>query len=344
MSVFKHFEPNETLLERSVKDYNLSFDNTAFLNSDGGWESENPDSYDQYSNITGNLLFVREEAEGDVKFSIGFAEEDGNDGKNLLWNMIMSSIMTPWDSENEQYNFYVGNTRITKSIVLSLNPDVIKDGISDNFVVVFNDTYDSGDPLYQSLTLAPYYDKKSFEDRDNISSKISPALELRSNDDDNFVTLNESEDSIKVDWNIGNKSDIYGVVYPSLGIVLVFPELIPNTEDEDLSTIDSSQNALDTLSLIGGYNFNSFDRFVYFFRLKNNEFNYSNNPTSYKYVDGKPKKLDKLRLERGGEPTTFITRIGYYNDYNECLAVGFFEHPLKKSVFDENIIISQIDI
>jgi hypothetical protein len=64
----------------------------------------------------------------------------------------------------------------------------------------------------------------------------------------------------------------------------------------------------------------------YFVRVKNGDFNYSNNPS---YVTGD--QGDILQDEYIGDPKAYITTVGLYNDSRELLAIAKLSKPLLKS-------------
>ena len=64
----------------------------------------------------------------------------------------------------------------------------------------------------------------------------------------------------------------------------------------------------------------------YFVRVKNGDFNYSNNPS---YVTGD--QGDILEDEFIGDPKSYITTVGLYNDSRELLALAKLSKPLLKS-------------
>lgn len=71
----------------------------------------------------------------------------------------------------------------------------------------------------------------------------------------------------------------------------------------------------------------------YFVRLRNKEFNYSNNPTFYNPDNGSL-TLPDFR----NDPKVYITTVGLYNDQNELLAVAKLSKPVRKS-FDEEVLL-----
>lgn len=82
----------------------------------------------------------------------------------------------------------------------------------------------------------------------------------------------------------------------------------------------------------------------YFVRIKNRDFNYSNNPT-YVY-DGTETSTDGNRYVKGTirnkdfytDPKTYPTTVGLYNDENELIAVAKLSRPAVKT-FDTEILL-----
>ena len=71
---------------------------------------------------------------------------------------------------------------------------------------------------------------------------------------------------------------------------------------------------------------------MFFTRAFNKEFNYSNNPTAItNAVDG------SISSNLTGNPTTFITTVGLYNESNELLAVAKTSPPVRKDFSTEKI-------
>jgi hypothetical protein len=73
----------------------------------------------------------------------------------------------------------------------------------------------------------------------------------------------------------------------------------------------------------------------YFVRVKNQDFNFSNNP-SFVYSENisgsyKGEIIDSLV----DEPKTYITTVGLYNEQNELIAVAKLSQPNKKDFISE---------
>ena len=71
----------------------------------------------------------------------------------------------------------------------------------------------------------------------------------------------------------------------------------------------------------------------FFVRLRNKEFNYSNNPSFFNETNGAILNTNFIN-----DPRVFITTVGLYNDANELLATGKLSQPTQKS-FDRELLI-----
>jgi hypothetical protein len=76
----------------------------------------------------------------------------------------------------------------------------------------------------------------------------------------------------------------------------------------------------------------------YFVRIKNAEYNFSNNPS---FVTGSVGQLSQTTFV--GDPKTYITTVGLYNDSQELLAVAKLSQPLLKSFQREALIRVKLD-
>ena len=77
---------------------------------------------------------------------------------------------------------------------------------------------------------------------------------------------------------------------------------------------------------------NMLKRSVFFTRAFNQEFNYTNNPTAIANAS-----LGSISSNLTGNPTTFITTIGLYNNSNQLLAIAKTAPPVKKDFDTEKI-------
>jgi hypothetical protein len=76
----------------------------------------------------------------------------------------------------------------------------------------------------------------------------------------------------------------------------------------------------------------------YFVRLRNKEFNYSNNPTFYNVDNG-----SLVQSDFRNNPKVYITTIGLYNEQNELLAVAKLSKPVRKSFAEEVLCRVRLD-
>ena len=91
----------------------------------------------------------------------------------------------------------------------------------------------------------------------------------------------------------------------------------------------ADQVAINYLSFIS---LNMLKRSVFFTRAFNQQFNYSNNPSSIANAS-----LGSISSNLTGNPTTFITTIGLYSTNNELLAVAKTAPPVKKDFTTEKV-------
>jgi len=152
----------------------------------------------------------------------------------------------------------------------------------------------------------------------------------------------------------------YGLLYPQQGIaVLNADKLNENISTGGLNfgsvtgsgvqgdnayklfTALSSSNDMTPVGTNGGIQARSSEQVkstYYFVRVKNAEYNYSNNPT---YVTG---SLGELAFNTFiNDPQTYITTVGMYNARRELLAVAKLSQPLLKNYTREALIKVKLD-
>ena len=71
----------------------------------------------------------------------------------------------------------------------------------------------------------------------------------------------------------------------------------------------------------------------YFIRLKNQDYNFSNNPS---FTTGSQGEFAHPSMYK--DPKVYITTVGMYNDRNELLAIAKLSKPLLKSFTREALI------
>jgi len=103
----------------------------------------------------------------------------------------------------------------------------------------------------------------------------------------------------------------------------------------------SGSHALTPSTITGGIQGRSAEQVkstYYFVRVKNGEYNYSNNPS---FVTG---SLGQVAFSSFvNDPQTYITSVGLYNDRRELLAVAKLSQPLLKAFTREALIKVKLD-
>lgn len=146
----------------------------------------------------------------------------------------------------------------------------------------------------------------------------------------------------------------YGKIYPESGIILLNPSAIGNTIGDVLGVEITGSSANLAAGTYDNLHYSFYDSLVggsyvkarsaedvssqsYFVRVRNKEFNFSNNPT---YVSGSNKQIiDDLY----NEPVTYISTIGLYNDENELLAVAKVSRPILNGRDTESLVKIKVD-
>lgn len=151
----------------------------------------------------------------------------------------------------------------------------------------------------------------------------------------------------------------FGLFYPSLGIIVLNPDAITQTvgflAGSYSGSFPAAPNTGSALtnhqfnhaalykSIVGGANFQArsaetISSTNYFVRVRNKDFNYSNNPTFFDETDGTLIFNSFIK-----DPRVYPTTIGLYNDQNELLAVAKLTRPTMKSFDRELLIRARLD-
>jgi hypothetical protein len=150
--------------------------------------------------------------------------------------------------------------------------------------------------------------------------------------------------------NLSASSTYYGFMFPDLNIVIlkasgsnsVSSFVAPlvktfannNNQGKIYNSISASGAAGNSMNAKSAETVSS----RYFFtRVKNNEFNYTTNP-SIIYSNG-----NLLYTSLVNNPQTYVTTVGLYNDNNELLAVAKLSKPLVKDFTKESLIRIKLD-
>lgn len=156
----------------------------------------------------------------------------------------------------------------------------------------------------------------------------------------------------------------YGLLYPQYGVAVLDADQLNKLKSTgtsgggiELGTITGSlvqgdnsvklfrslsgSHALVPSTKTGGIQARSSEQVkstYYFVRVKNGEYNYSNNPS---FVTGSAGALRYTTFIN--DPQTYITSIGLYNDNKELLAIAKLSQPLLKSFTREALIRVKLD-
>jgi len=139
----------------------------------------------------------------------------------------------------------------------------------------------------------------------------------------------------------------FGLVYPDVGIIALNPQALASVGVigiPDLGTGGDRDNKRKLLyAITSGSDFQARSAEVissthYFVRMRNKEFNYSNNPSFFNEANGAILNTNFVQ-----DPKVFATTVGLYNDENELLAIAKLSQPLKKSFDREALVRVRLD-
>jgi hypothetical protein len=141
-------------------------------------------------------------------------------------------------------------------------------------------------------------------------------------------------------------------MYPALGVVILNDNIL--NASASFNTVSGSNvagdNAWKLFTSISGAmtssvnyamqarNIETITSTHYFVRVKNGEYNFSNNPT---FITGSVGEFSQPTFI--GDPKTYLTTIGMYNDRQELLAVAKLSQPIQKSFSIETLIKVKLD-
>lgn len=178
---------------------------------------------------------------------------------------------------------------------------------------------------------------------------------------DNSGDTNQLGSSNEVSYNVVSGSltngvhattPVFGAVYPQFGVIVLSATALDasaSLNTNRASNTDAQNHNKLFLAISGAAAANSNDGFqarseeevkstFFFVRAKNAEYNFSNNPS---YVTGSTGQLRQQTFV--GDPKTYITTVGLYNNDNELLAIAKLSKPLLKSFSNEILIKVKLD-
>jgi len=198
----------------------------------------------------------------------------------------------------------------------------------------------------------------------SITLKLSGSVILSLTDDSivsgsatNFIGSNRYYNLISgsagvAATSLAGVSGSYGLLFPDLGTIILNPRALSLTSGDGGIVLNVSQsngspgNNNETLyKAISGSGASSFvlqsqetvSSRYFFTRVKNNEFNYTTNPS---IINDSGSLLYTTLIDN---PQTYVTTVGMYNDNNELLAVAKLSRPLVKDFTKESLIRIKLD-
>jgi hypothetical protein len=271
----------------------------------------------------------------------------------------------PTDSANEsQFSIAYGNSNGSGS--LGANEDAPSSAIYSQFQQVLlpasQTTFNFGGVTQEDIYVISI-------NRARIKDKLDPGnweLCLKNGSDelrliDDSGDVNQLGNSNKQSYNIVSGSlvggivdenEIYGAVYPQFGIIVLGAAGLDasaslatnrstNVDAQNHGKLFTAISASATDNSANGFQARSEEEVkstFFFVRAKNAEYNFSNNPS---YVTGSNGKLKQQTFV--GDPKTYITTVGLYNNDNDLLAIAKLSKPLLKSASNEILIKVKLD-
>jgi len=140
-------------------------------------------------------------------------------------------------------------------------------------------------------------------------------------------------------------SGSYGLFYPDSGFAILnaraikqYTGITPTVTAN--ATPDGAQKLFTAISGAGSFILDSEEKVssqYYFTRIKNNEFNYTTNPS---FIDTKGNVNFTSMIDN---PKTFITTVGLYNNTGDLVAVAKLSQPISKDFTKEALIRVKLD-
>lgn len=303
--------------------------------------------YDTGSNISNS----------DIYFSLTYGHYAGSGSSDFDISSINGSLIFPTQAIYNQYRNLI------------LTPADIKFTFQTGSILI-----DSDDIYVIAFRSAKYKDRL---DPGQFQITLSGSLGSTTLIDDSRYNPKATVESGGKRYNLvrgtltGGASTGYegvGTLYPDLGMVVLNPtklqEFIGSIGSYPLNNPTSSlwngqfarmQNLLFESIKMGANSSPMTARVTeyvaarhFFVRVKNQEYNYSNNPTfviSSEETPDNPQDVGKLRFtDFYTNPKVYITTVGLYNETNDLIAVAKLSQPLLKDFTNEALIKIKIDV
>jgi hypothetical protein len=288
----------------------------------------------------------------DSYFSITYGHIAGDVGSGSFTNEVDKIKVSPTKTVYSQYkNMLLGTLdedgKFSFLTGSGRSPSQVDNIDADDIFVISFSSYKMKDRIDESileLTFTGNLGSVTLKDDSPYQTQVQSVYNLISG---------SVSDSFDVDSNTVLNYPGLGLFYPSNGVIVInasklhsligipgYTSSINTVQDYTYNhyafykTIKDSPNSLLKVrksEYVPGRH--------YFIRVKNRDFNYSNNPTYvYDGTDGIHAKGSIRNKDFIQDPRTYITTVGLYNDANELIAVGKLSKPVVKT-FDSEVNI-----
>lgn len=307
---------------------------------------------------------------GDIYFSIAYGNYAGSGSSTFDTNPAQGSLLFPTKAIYNQYRNLLlapGDSKftfITSSVANSSGVTGIE--TDEIYAISFrNAKYkDRFDPGQFQMTLSGSNGFVTLID----DSRINPDTGVQSGGKRYNIIVGQL---VSGSAQTANYQGL-GLMYPDLGVVILnankVAELVGNVEYNgskslyyvssqwgDGAIFASLQNVLFQAIANGASSSGMIARATeyvparhFFVRVKNQQYNYSNNPTFVISANDNPSNsqdIGKLRFtDFYTNPKVYITTVGLYNENNDLVAVAKLSQPLLKDFTNECLIKIKIDV
>ena len=302
----------------------------------------------------------------DIYFSIAYGHYAGSGSSTFDTNSSQGSLLFPTKAIYNQYRNLLLSPGDDKFTFKSSSLTEPKPDADDIYAISFrNAKYkDRLDPGQFEMTL-------SGSGVGGYGTIINIIDDSRINTDPDVQTGGKRYNLIQGTLAVGPSAtknyEAIGLMYPDLGIIILnakkVHELIGKVDGYSLywaagewgSQFARMTNLLFSSIKNGAVNSGMKSRVTeyvparhFFVRVKNQEYNYSNNPTFVISQNDNPSNsqdIGKLRFsDFYTNPKVYITTVGLYNDNNDLVAVAKLSQPLLKDFTNESLIKIKIDV
>lgn len=304
----------------------------------------------------------------DIYFSIAYGHYAGSGSSTFDVNSSQGSLLFPTKAIYNQYRNLLlspGDEKFT-FITSSLSGSATYTDADEIYAISFrNSKYkDRLDPGQFEMTL-------SGSGVDGSVTKITVIDDSRDNPDTGVQTGGKRYNLLQGTLASGSLATRnyqgIGLMYPDLGIIILnarkVHELIGKVDGKYLyyNSADWSGNfasmgnlifsAIKNGAIVSGMKARVTEYVParhFFVRVKNQEYNYSNNPTFVISENDNPNNsqdIGKLRFtDFYTNPKVYITSVGLYNESNDLVAVAKLSQPLLKDFTNECLVKIKIDV